>query len=85
MGSNLRLAPAELADSIQVRLQRMYPGAKYFAQNGAISVPLPRAGEAALPDAELISWAGGLLAAIFPESPAGNTVAAAGLPPEVTP
>ncbi|MGK2853163.1 MAG: transcription-repair coupling factor [Microbacteriaceae bacterium] len=85
MGSNLRLAPAELADSIQVRLQRMYPGAKYFAQNGAVSVPLPRAGEAALPDAELISWAGGLLAAIFPESPAGNTAAAAGLSPGVAP
>ena len=27
-GTNLRVAPADLPDSIQVRLQRMYPGSK---------------------------------------------------------
>jgi len=43
MGSNLRVAGAELPDSLQVRLQRMYPGARYFAQTTSVTVPLPRA------------------------------------------
>ena len=42
-GSNLRVSSANLADSIQVRLQRMYPGARYFTANGSLTVPLPRA------------------------------------------
>ena len=62
MGGNLRIAPADLADSIQVRLQRLYPGARLFAQAKAISVPLP--GE--LTDAELVAWVTQLLLAIFP-------------------
>jgi transcription-repair coupling factor (superfamily II helicase) len=61
MGSNLRIAPAALADSVQVRLQRMYQGARYFAQANAVSVPLP----AEPTDAELIAWTSGLLVAIF--------------------
>ncbi|MES1212363.1 MAG: TRCF domain-containing protein, partial [Leifsonia sp.] len=67
MGGNLRVAPAELPDSIQVRLQRLYPGARLFAQANAISVPL-FAGLANPEhrDAELIDWVSGLLAAIFP-------------------
>jgi transcription-repair coupling factor (superfamily II helicase) len=65
MGTKLRVAPAELADSIQVRLQRMYPGSRYLAQQGAITVPLPSFdGDAE--DAELIAWVGDLLGAIFP-------------------
>jgi len=67
MGGNLRVAPAELPDSIQVRLQRLYPGARLFAQANAMSVPLfaglPNADHT---DAELIDWVAGLLAAIFP-------------------
>jgi transcription-repair coupling factor (superfamily II helicase) len=66
MGSNLRIAPAELPDSKQVRLQRMYPGSRHFAQQRAISVPLKTVDGAMLPDAELIAWVGGLLEAIFP-------------------
>ncbi len=66
MGSNLRIAPAELPDSIQVRLQRMYPGSKYFAQTHAVSVPMPVVDGKPLPDAELIDWAAALLDAIFP-------------------
>ncbi|MDQ1582403.1 MAG: hypothetical protein QOF36_457 [Microbacteriaceae bacterium] len=65
MGTKLRVAPAELADSIQVRLQRMYPGSRYLAQQGAITVPLPSFGGDA-EDAELIAWVGDLLGAIFP-------------------
>ncbi|GAA4158882.1 transcription-repair coupling factor [Gryllotalpicola daejeonensis] len=66
MGSNLRLAPADLADSIQVRLQRMYPGAKHFQQQRAISVPIKTVDGQHLPDTELIAWVGDLLKAIFP-------------------
>jgi transcription-repair coupling factor (superfamily II helicase) len=62
MGNNLRVAPAVLADSIQVRLQRMYPGARVFAQTNSMTVPMPRDPA----DAELLEWVSGLLAAIFP-------------------
>jgi transcription-repair coupling factor (superfamily II helicase) len=65
MGSNLRVAPAELADSIQVRLKRMYPGAKHFAQTASVSVPMPVVDGKPLADAELIAWVGTLLDAIF--------------------
>jgi transcription-repair coupling factor (superfamily II helicase) len=66
MGPNLRVAPAQLADSVQVRLQRMYPGAKYFAAANALSVPMPRVNGEPLADSDLIDWAATLLAAIFP-------------------
>ncbi|WP_353987504.1 transcription-repair coupling factor [Ruicaihuangia caeni] len=66
MGQNLRIAPADLPDSLQVRLQRMYPGAKHFAQARAISIPLPKAGGAVLADGALVEWTASLLEAIFP-------------------
>jgi transcription-repair coupling factor (superfamily II helicase) len=66
MGSNLRVAPADLPDSLQVRLQRMYPGSKHFAAQRAISVPMPRPDGVAPGDRELIAWTAGLLGAIFP-------------------
>jgi transcription-repair coupling factor (superfamily II helicase) len=66
MGSNLRVAPADLLDSLQIRLQRLYPGAKYFAQAGAVSVPMPVLDGVPLADAELIKWTADLLTAIFP-------------------
>jgi transcription-repair coupling factor (superfamily II helicase) len=66
MGSNLRIAPADLADSIQVRLQRMYPGSRYFTQNASLTVPMPRVNGEPLDDSALIEWAGTLLGAIFP-------------------
>ncbi|MGO4690870.1 transcription-repair coupling factor [Glaciibacter sp. 2TAF33] len=66
MGSNLRVAPVDLPDSIQVRLQRMYPGARYFTQNGSLTVPMPRPDGEALDDPALIEWAGAFLGAIFP-------------------
>ncbi len=66
MGSNLRVAPAILPDSLQVRLQRMYPGAKYHAAPKVATVPLPRVNGEALDDADLIAWVSSLLGAIFP-------------------
>ena len=67
MGSNLRLAPAILPDSLQVRLQRMYPGSKYHAAPKVATVPLPRVNGEALDDAALIGWVADLLGALFPE------------------
>jgi transcription-repair coupling factor (superfamily II helicase) len=77
MGSNLRVAPVDLADSIQVRLQRMYPGARYFTQNGSLTVPMPRPNNEPLDDAALIEWAGTFLGAIFPPSVESKQAAAA--------
>jgi transcription-repair coupling factor (superfamily II helicase) len=59
MGSNLRITPADLLDSLQVRLARMYPGAKYVPAARVITVPLPE-------NTDLITWTGSLLDAIFP-------------------
>jgi transcription-repair coupling factor (superfamily II helicase) len=61
MGDKLRVAPADLADSIQVRLQRMYPGSRYHAAAAAVLVPLPPSAA----DAELIAWVDSLLVAVF--------------------
>ena len=62
MGDKLRLAPADLADSMQVRLARLYPGARYHAAAAAALVPLP----AEHTDAQLIAWTDDLLGALFP-------------------
>ncbi len=64
-GGNLRVASMELADSIQVRLQRMFPGARYFAQTKSVSVPLPARDGFPLADGDLIDWTSQLLVAIF--------------------
>ena len=64
-GGNLRVASMELADSIQVRLQRMFPGARYFGQTHSVSVPMPVRQGIPLADADLIEWTGQLLVAIF--------------------
>jgi transcription-repair coupling factor (superfamily II helicase) len=66
MGSNLRIAPAELADSLQVRLQRMYPKSRIVSAQKVLLVPLPVKDGEPLPDAELVGWVQGLLDAIFP-------------------
>jgi transcription-repair coupling factor (superfamily II helicase) len=66
MGSNLRISPANLPDSLQVRLQRLYPGARYLTQQNAISVPLKRIDGEPLADADLIAWTADLLGALFP-------------------
>ncbi len=77
VGGNLRVSPADLPDSLQVRLQRLYPGSRIFAQARSVSVPLL----AGVPnpqgtDAELIAWVGALLAAIFPPAPTAEPSAA---------
>ena len=81
MGSNLRVASASLADSIQVRLQRLYPGARYFTQTNSVSVPMPRVHGEPLADAGLIEWTSGLLVSIFGAEVPG-TASEAGSAPE---
>ncbi|AWB89798.1 transcription-repair coupling factor [Salinibacterium hongtaonis] len=81
MGPNLRIAPIELPDSRQVRMQRMYPGAKYVAQAGALVVPLPKAGGELYSDDALVQWVGALFDAMLPDEkpvePAAATAAGA--------
>ena len=69
MGDKLRVAPATLADSIQIRLQRMYPGAKYHAAASAAIIPLPEK----VDDTALIAWVSELLVAIFAAEVAQGT------------
>ncbi len=66
MGPNLRLAPANLPDSMRVRLQRLYPKAKLLAGGEALVVPLPSAGGEVLRDGELIAWVAQLLDQLWP-------------------
>ncbi len=82
-GTKLRITPATIPDSRRVRLERMYPGAKHFAQNDVILVPFPTPGGEAPGDADLIAWVSNLVTAIFPapepaEASADSTAAAAG-------
>ncbi|MFF2494690.1 transcription-repair coupling factor [Agromyces sp. NPDC058064] len=74
-GSKLRIAPAKIPDSRRVRLERMYQGAKHFAQNDVILVPFPMPGGEMLPDAELIEWVSRLVTNIF--EPSDGTAAPA--------
>ncbi|HWK77080.1 transcription-repair coupling factor [Microbacterium sp.] len=60
MGSNLRVAPARLEDSMKVRLQRLYPKSKLVAGGEALLVPVPA-------DVEILEWVSQLIAAMFPE------------------
>lgn len=67
MGPNLRVAPANLPDSMRVRLQRLHPKAKLVAGGEAMVVPLPSAGGEPLGDDELITWVAQLIDQLWPE------------------
>jgi transcription-repair coupling factor (superfamily II helicase) len=58
----VRIVGTELPDSIQARLQRMYPGSRYLAATRTVMLPLPEFPD----DAALIEWVGSLLGAIYP-------------------
>ncbi|WP_029144597.1 transcription-repair coupling factor [Microbacterium luticocti] len=66
MGPNLRVAPANLPDSMRVRLQRLHPKAKLVAGGEAMVVPLPTSDGDRAGDAELIAWVRQLLDQLFP-------------------
>ncbi|GAA2006542.1 transcription-repair coupling factor [Microbacterium ulmi] len=76
MGPNLRIAPAHLADSMRVRVQRLYPKAKLLAGGDALVVPLPTAGGEPIGDAGLIAWVAQLLDQLWP-APKADAAASA--------
>jgi transcription-repair coupling factor (superfamily II helicase) len=76
VGPNLRVVGADLADSRQVRLKRMFAGARYLAQTSSVLVPLPTQNGERVDDAALIAWTGELLTAVFEPTPAPAVAAA---------
>ncbi len=77
MGPNLRIAPADLPDSMRVRLQRLHPKAKLVAGGEAMVVPLPTAGGEPLGDDQLIAWVAQLIDQLWPQKRAGASAEAA--------
>ncbi|MGZ0710373.1 transcription-repair coupling factor (plasmid) [Coraliomargarita sp. W4R53] len=67
MGPNLRIAPANLPDSMRVRLQRLYPKAKLLSGGDAMVVPQPRVDGEPVSDADLIAWVGQLIEQLWPK------------------
>ena len=67
-GATLRVAPLSLADSAQVRLSRMYPGARYRATAATVQVPVPRSADSVgaprIRDLELLQMVADLLLAL---------------------
>ncbi|MEO7006920.1 MAG: transcription-repair coupling factor [Terrimesophilobacter sp.] len=66
VGGKLRVVGAALADSMQVRLQRLYPGSRYLAQTTTAMVPMPTNSGGERDDAAILDWTGSFLAAIYP-------------------
>jgi transcription-repair coupling factor (superfamily II helicase) len=62
MGSNLRIVGPPLPDSLQVRLARIYPKARYMAPARVVLIPLPQD----YSDQAMVAWAFGVLDALFP-------------------
>lgn len=60
----VRVAGPALPDSVQLRLQRLYRGARYISQSHTILLPLPDLET----DSALIDWATAFLTAIYPPS-----------------
>ena len=81
-GTFIRFSPAELPDSRQVRVQRLYPKTVLKPAMRNMLVPVPRAGSGRRPgqpappgapllrDTELLTWCGQLIEAVFePDAP----------------
>lgn len=67
-GRMVRFSPAELPDSAQLRLARLYPGSQYRKASSQVLVPRPMTaaiGGQPVADAELLAWASQVLTAIF--------------------
>ena len=58
-GSQVRISPLTLPDSLQVRLKRLYPSATYRPTTSTVAVPIPKSGgvgSAPLRDDELVDY-----------------------------
>lgn len=67
-GSMVRFGPAQLPDSMQLRMGRMYPGAQYRKATEVLLVPRPTTrpiGGVPIVDTELLAWATKVLADLF--------------------
>ncbi len=67
-GNFIKFSPAELPESKQMRLARMYPGATIKPAMNAVLVPKPktaRIGGRDLVDAEILDWAKNVLETVF--------------------
>jgi transcription-repair coupling factor (superfamily II helicase) len=67
-GNMIRFAPADLADSTQLRLARLYPGAQVRKAQSTILVPRPMTrpiGGQPVTDAALLAWAAKVMADVF--------------------
>ncbi len=72
-GNFIKFAPAELPESKVMRLMRMYPGSLVKPALHSVLIPKPktaRIGGRDLADAEVLTWAQGVLEAIFEAVPA---------------
>ncbi|PYI65833.1 transcription-repair coupling factor [Arthrobacter livingstonensis] len=72
-GNFIKFAPADLPESKVMRLNRMYPGAMVKPALSAVLIPKPktaRIGGRDLADAEVLTWAAGVLEALFEPAPA---------------
>ena len=65
-GKTLRIGPAELSDSKQMRLRRMYPGSKVVDATNSLAIPVLEGRDGNQPsDEEMLIWVRGILKAIF--------------------
>lgn len=67
-GNFIKFGPADLPESMQMRLTRMYPGAMVKPALNAILIPKPKTskiGGRDLADAAVLAWAQGVLDALF--------------------
>ena len=62
MGSKLRVVGPPLPDSLQVRLQRLYPKGNYLAPARVVLIPLPESHT----DHALVAWVENVLDALYP-------------------
>lgn len=71
-GATLRISPITLQDSQQVRLQRLFPTARYRPTVQQVAITVPREGEgrvggARIRDDELLQWVADLITGVFSE------------------
>jgi len=65
-GRSVRISPVLLADSQQLRLQRLYPGSVYKNAVRTLSIPRPTTDGTPMRDQALLGWVTDLLAAVLP-------------------
>jgi transcription-repair coupling factor (superfamily II helicase) len=70
MGSKLRVVGPPLPDSLQVRLQRMYPKGNYLAPARVVLIPLPDDHS----DHALVAWVDGVIEALYPKAASSETL-----------